>query len=102
MIYISGPGHGGQAMISNNYLEYAKRISPDGKPGGDWESNRTEILSELTGSLNVSVSKTEAAPATPADSSGETPPATSETQEVPQNEPLPIPNTPPQSPPQLG
>ena len=21
MIYISGPGHGGQAMISNNYLE---------------------------------------------------------------------------------
>lgn len=61
------------------------------------------ILSELTGSLNVSTSKTEAAPATPpADSAAETPPATSETQEVQQNEPLPIPNTPPQSPPQLG
>lgn len=39
----------GKPVISNNYLEYAKRISPDGKPGGDWESNRTEILSELTG-----------------------------------------------------
>lgn len=61
------------------------------------------ILSELTGSLNVSTSKTEAAPATPpADSAAETPPATSENQEVQQNEPLPIPNTPPQSPPQLG
>lgn len=61
------------------------------------------ILSELTGSLNVSTSKTDAAPATPpADSTAETPPATSENQEVQQNEPLPIPNTPPQSPPQLG
>ena len=61
------------------------------------------ILSELTGSLNVSTSKTDAAPATPpADSTTETPPATSENQEVQQNEPLPIPNTPPQSPPQLG
>lgn len=55
------------------------------------------ILSELTGSLNVSVSKTEAAPATPpADSAAETPPATSENQEVQQND------TSPQPSPQLG
>lgn len=55
------------------------------------------ILSELTGSLNVSVSKTEAAPATPpADSAAETPPATSENQKVQQND------TSPQPSPQLG
>lgn len=61
------------------------------------------ILSELTGSLNVSTSKTDAAPATPpAEAKTEAAPATSETQEVPQTEPLPIPNTPPPAPPQLG
>jgi hypothetical protein len=61
------------------------------------------ILSELTGSLNVSTSKTDAAPATPsAEAKTEAAPATTETQEVPQTEPLPIPNTPPPAPPQLG
>jgi len=38
-----------QVVLDSKYEKYAKMISPDGKSGGDWESNRTKILSELTG-----------------------------------------------------
>lgn len=39
----------GAVVIASNYQKYAEMISPNGAPGGDWESNRTKILSELTG-----------------------------------------------------
>ena len=38
-----------KVVIASNYEKYAKMISPDGKPGGDYESNRMKILSELIG-----------------------------------------------------
>lgn len=36
-------------VIDSKYKKYAEMISPNGKAGGDWESNRVAILSELTG-----------------------------------------------------
>lgn len=39
----------GKVVIASNYQKYAEMISPDGAAGGDWESNRTEILAALTG-----------------------------------------------------
>lgn len=39
----------GAVVIASNYQKYAEMISPNGAAGGDWESNRTQILSELTG-----------------------------------------------------
>lgn len=39
----------GRVVLDAKYEQYAAMISPDGKPGGDWESNRTKILSQLTG-----------------------------------------------------
>ena len=39
----------GKIVIDNSYKKYAELISPDGRPGGDYESNRTQILSALTG-----------------------------------------------------
>ena len=39
----------GKIVLDTKYQKYAEMISPDGKAGGDWESNRTKILSELTG-----------------------------------------------------
>ena len=51
MIYISGPGHGGQAMVANNYLEgvYSKfypEITED-------EEGLKEIVSLLTQKLHI-------------------------------------------------
>ena len=36
-------------LIDSEYQKYAALISPSGAAGGDWESVRTQILSELTG-----------------------------------------------------
>lgn len=38
-----------RVVIASNYEEYAKMISPDGSAGGDWEKNRSAILSKLLG-----------------------------------------------------
>ncbi len=38
-----------QVVLDSKYAKYASMISPNGAPGGDWESNRAKILSELTG-----------------------------------------------------
>ena len=38
-----------RVVLDSTYAEYAEMISPDGKPGGDWESSRNSILSSLTG-----------------------------------------------------
>ena len=40
---------GGRVVVDSKYQKYAEMISPNGAPGGDWESNRAEILSSLTG-----------------------------------------------------
>ena len=39
----------GKVVIDSKYEKYAAMISPRGSAGGDWASNRTAILSELTG-----------------------------------------------------
>lgn len=39
----------GKVVVDTQYYEYAKMISPSGASGGDWTSNRTAILSALTG-----------------------------------------------------
>ena len=39
----------GKVVIDSKYKKYAEMISPEGTAGGDWESNRTAILSSLTG-----------------------------------------------------
>lgn len=39
----------GKVVLDSKYEKYAEMISPDGKAGGDWTSNRTKILSQLTG-----------------------------------------------------
>ena len=39
----------GKVVLDTQYYEYAKMISPSGASGGDWTSNRTAILSALTG-----------------------------------------------------
>lgn len=39
----------GKVVIDQKYKEFAEMISSDGKSGGDWLSNRTAILSKLTG-----------------------------------------------------
>lgn len=39
----------GAVVVASNYQKYAEMISPNGAPGGDWESNRSQILAELTG-----------------------------------------------------
>ena len=38
-----------RVVIDSEYQKYAAMISPTGAPGGDWESVRTQVLSELTG-----------------------------------------------------
>ncbi len=45
----------GRIVLDSKYAEYARMISPNGAPGGDWESNRTEILSKLTGVSTESI-----------------------------------------------
>lgn len=42
----------GNIVVDDKYKEYAEMISPDGKPGGDWESNRTKILAGLIPDLS--------------------------------------------------
>lgn len=39
----------GKVVVDSKYKKYAEMISPNGAPGGDWESNRAKIISELTG-----------------------------------------------------
>ena len=39
----------GRVVLDSKYEEFAKKISPDGAPVGDWSSQRAEILSALTG-----------------------------------------------------
>ena len=39
----------GQVVIDSKYQKYAEMISPNGSAKGDYQSNRTAILSELTG-----------------------------------------------------
>lgn len=39
----------GKIVLNSKYEKYAEMISPNGKAGGDWQSNRTAILSQLTG-----------------------------------------------------
>lgn len=39
----------GKVVLDSKYKKYAEMISPNGAPGGDWESNREKIISELTG-----------------------------------------------------
>ena len=39
----------GKVVLDSKFLKYAEMLSPNGTPGGDWESNRTQILSQLTG-----------------------------------------------------
>ena len=36
-------------VVDSQYKEYAEMISPNGRPNGDWNSVRTEILSSITG-----------------------------------------------------
>lgn len=38
-----------RVVVDSAYQKYAEMISPEGVPGGDWESVRTKVLSELTG-----------------------------------------------------
>lgn len=53
-----------QVVLDQDYAKYAAMISPDGAPGGDWKSNRTKILSELTGvsedKINTATEKSDA------------------------------------------
>lgn len=39
----------GQVVLDSRYQKYAAMVSPNGAPGGNWEDNRTKILSDLTG-----------------------------------------------------
>lgn len=39
----------GRVVIDSKYQKYAEMISPDGSAKGNYEANRTQILSELTG-----------------------------------------------------
>ena len=39
----------GRVVVDDQYRKYAEMISPDGKPGGDWESNKIKILANITG-----------------------------------------------------
>ncbi len=39
----------GRVVLHDDYKKYAEMISPDGKPGGDWESVKNQIIPELTG-----------------------------------------------------
>ena len=47
----------GKIVIDQKYKKYAEMISPEGKIGGDWASNRTKILSELTGIPESTIDK---------------------------------------------
>lgn len=39
----------GRVVLNSKYTDYAKIISPNGAPGGDYEAHRTELLSQITG-----------------------------------------------------
>ncbi len=51
----------GKVVLDNKYKQYAEMISPNGAPGGDWEANRAEILSSLTGIPAEDIEASEAA-----------------------------------------
>jgi len=36
-------------VIDKSYLDYAQMISPDGSAGGNWDSIRAQVISDLTG-----------------------------------------------------
>ena len=38
-----------KVVVDSKYQKYAEMISPDGFPGGDWASVRSEVLEEITG-----------------------------------------------------
>ena len=39
----------GRVVVDNQYVKYAKMISPDGKPGGNWDGVKSEIIANLCG-----------------------------------------------------
>lgn len=39
----------GRVVVDNKYKQYAEIISPDGSPGGDWESHKGDILPQVVG-----------------------------------------------------
>lgn len=39
----------GRIVVDNQYAKYAEMISPNGAPGGDWESVRSQVLADITG-----------------------------------------------------
>ena len=49
----------GRIVVDNQYAKYAEMISPNGAPGGDWESVRAQVLADVTG-LNQADIETEA------------------------------------------
>ena len=54
--------HAGKVVVDDFYHKYAKMISPNGAPGGNYEINRTKILAEILGvseaELNASLEHT--------------------------------------------
>lgn len=55
---------GGRVVVDSKYQKYAEMISANGAPGGDWESNRAEILSSLTGISADDIEKADSAKST--------------------------------------
>jgi hypothetical protein len=47
----------GRVIVDSKYKKYAEMISKDGKPNGDWDEIRTQVLAEVTG---IDASKIEA------------------------------------------
>ena len=41
--------HAGKVVVDNSYLKYAKMVSPNGAPGGNYDVHRNQILAELLG-----------------------------------------------------
>lgn len=39
----------GKVVVDSKYKRFAEIISPDGAPGGDWESHSSEILAQIVG-----------------------------------------------------
>lgn len=54
--------HAGKVVVDDFYQKYAKIISPNGAPGGNYEANRTKILADILGvteaELNASLEHT--------------------------------------------
>lgn len=50
----------GKVVIDRQYREFAEKISPNGFPGGDYESQRTDILASLLGVSATVISESQA------------------------------------------